>query len=217
MNDDTNTNQGAEEGAEKVIALDGTAASATSGVLAVQHPDPAVALMDELDRVAESGMAEAQAQALADAMKTGEGAVLVDYSTGRAEAVELRMPLDLAERVGELTEDEIKSVLDEGAVVLGVDLAAGPDETETLFNIVRLDLAHRLPVVASEVESQTPYTAEGSITVFRGRDGQNMELVLVPQEVAFAGEVSEDTIVLTNHRGLVLVAQPFINPLERAA
>lgn len=195
VNDDTtNINQGAEEGAEKVIAIDGTqpgvvAALAAAGIPTVQLSP------------------EAQAEL---------SAAMNPPALNDAELVTLRLPTQVADRVGELTEEQIAGVLAEGAIALGVDLAAGPDQTETLFNVERLDIAWRLPVVATEVESEAPYTAEHSITVFKSREGQNMELVLVAPEDAFANDVREDTLVLTNHRGLVLAAQPFINAKEAA-
>lgn len=125
------------------------------------------------------------------------------------EVVALRVPTDVAVAVADLTQEQLQAVLEEGTTLIGVDMAAGPDHTATVFVIDRLDVAHRLPVVASHVETHPANIAAGSITVFKSPTGENMELVLVDPFVVLDEAHEPGAIFMTDHDGNVLVAQPF--------
>lgn len=91
---------------------------------------------------------------------------------------------------------------------VGMDLGAS-ERTETVFNVQRLAVAHSLPVLAADVETQVPHTAAGSITVFKSPSGENMEIVLVAPALLVGQVFPAGTTFLTNHAGHVLAAQPF--------
>ena len=101
----------------------------------------------------------------------------------------------------------IHTIAGVGPEVIGIDLASGPDVSVIEFDIERLDVVYRLPVVSLEAETKpAPMTAR-SITVFKGQDGQNMELVLAwERDLAHQ---PEGLTLIDPATGMALAAQPF--------
>jgi len=108
-------------------------------------------------------------------------------------------PSALSETPPPLADNELAELM--------AELEAGPDESVIVFTLERLDVAHRLPVVSVDAQTQPAPMAPGSITVFKSAEGENMELVL-----AWARDLQHKTDGVTKidpATGMALAAQPF--------
>ena len=121
-------------------------------------------------------------------------------------------PNVLSETPPPLADNELAELMAEleagpDSPAVGIDFASGPDESVIVFTLERLDVAHRLPVVSVDAQTQPAPMAPGSITVFKSAEGENMELVL-----AWARDLQHKTDGVTKidpATGMALAAQPF--------
>lgn len=156
--------------------------------------------------VSSTEMAGADETMLATAIPPADESAVLEQIA--AETADAEPPADDAE-VAEL----IAAIESAGpGSVIGIDMAAGPDVSVIEFDIERLDVAYRLPVVSADVETVAAPMTPRSITVFKGQDGKNMELVL-----AWNADVvhqPDGLLMIDPSTGMCLAAQPLVIPQE---
>ncbi len=144
-----------------------------------------------------------KAKSKASTTKTSTIAVVSTAALASADSAEASStPPDITnEQIHAEATAAIHTIAGVGPEVIGID------EPVIVFTLERLDVAHRLPVVSVNAQTQPAPMAPGSITVFKSAENENMELVL-----AWARDLAHQPDGVTKidpATGMALAAQPF--------